>query len=148
MIEYFFKIHGRMGWPTDYISLDVVDSGLHVNAEIIGSDTFINSENSSFNIDDSPFGSLMKINNQLGTLSGDDQITLLNKCNRLELFLQATILKPLSSGFINIARDKPSDPIKYLADYLLNESQKVEMQSENDNREFFFRVLDENNVNI
>ncbi len=148
MIEYFLSVHGRMGWPTDYIPVNTIDSSGEVDAEFINNDTAISSECISSNCDDNPFGSLLKINNQLETLSVEDKNTLLNKCNRLELFLQATILKPLSSGFINIAREKPSDPIKYLADFLLNESHQVEMQSEKDNREFFFRVLDDNNVNI
>lgn len=148
MIEDFLSVHGRIGWSTDYIPVNIIDSSSEVDAEFINRDTAIKNENISSNCDDNPFGSLLKINNQLGTLSGDDKIALLSKCNRLELFLQATILKPLSSGFVNIAREKPSDPIKYLADFLLNESHQVEMISEKDNREFFFRVLDDNNVNI
>lgn len=83
------------------------------------------------------------INAELDALEPDDRATLLNKCETLKTFLDATVLPYLAQGMIKIAREAPEDPILFLSEYLRDMSEKVAREAGDEARKEFYSQLAE-----
>jgi hypothetical protein len=128
VIQSVLSVHGPIGW----ISIPFSENSLSTSPEVIDEVIKKTDDNRTIIItDDDDDDEYKKINNGImSVLSTDEKELLLSKTDELQRFLGATVLTHVAQGLINTARQRPEDPIMYLADYLEQQAQILENQSE------------------
>ena len=128
IIKSVLLVHGPIGWLSISSSENIVSSLPELIDEVKSDNDNNNNKTIIITDDDDEY---KKINNGImSVLSTDEKELLLSKTDELQRFLGATVLTHVAQGLINTARERPEDPIMYLADYLEQQAQILENQSE------------------
>jgi len=79
----------------------------------------------------------------IGQLDEDKKQALAKKAEKLQEFLTATLLPHITSGMVRILREKPDDPIRFLAEQLHQRSAESREGAEQRARQRFLELLHE-----
>ena len=77
----------------------------------------------------------------LASLSEAEKGQLMEKSKDYQVFLMNTLVPHLTAGMIRIERERPSDPISFMSDFLLSQSESIQEQSMKDAIQKFHELL-------
>lgn len=140
LISMFKGIHGNIGWLRDdnvaadtaeevkelipYVKLEdekeptITDGNKTV--ELIGYDA---------------------INNNIKNLKDEEKEFLFKSCDELQEYLVANILPQITQVMVEIARNRPEDPIAYMAGRLKMQADEVQSAAETEAHTNFYKIL-------
>lgn len=126
IVQSVLLVHGPIGWMSVTSSAEISPS-VETVAEVVTD----KNNNNTITISDNDDDEYMKLNNGIMSVLNDaEKELLMSKTDELQKFLGATVLPHVAQGLINIARERPDDPIMYLADYLDSQAKLLESNSE------------------
>jgi len=160
LAKQIFNLHsGKIGWLTDIsdvdFSVDATSSSLEP-AKFAGQTALSMNERcesapeASAAVETLAAASSPKtfsdISASISDVQGESRELLLKQADELQQYLLINVLPFLTKGMIGIARDKPTDPIRFIAEHLRNCGLEQEKEAELQALERFNSLLQDANV--